>query len=381
MKRTIAAAAAAALAVIGLASPATAAETKFDLIANGGTTATSQDIGDVFVTDDGATLAVRVVLNGELDASNNVPTLVYGISAEANCTIAEFPLSKGNPVPGQFDYQQAYPDGAAGPFEFTLTRPACDDPLVAVHADVKELGNIAGFNSVFPASVSFRLVQDTGADPDASYFDTTFTATSGLLAGETFNGWCVDVGHSVSMNTTYPATAYSILELPTGPIGNIDKPQNLPGVMWLLNNYRPGDVVTADITPNDGIANPVTRTLTSGDIQRAIWYIVDNTQSTSGLGAYSDPWAKYLADLGLANVAYAPASLCGLVVPIILVTNNNGVQTTIAQTTLVELGVPCADITATAMAMNTAVTVTEKGSVRYGEQFPGSNWFSYVIAL
>lgn len=370
MKKFLAAAATAALVTVGLAAPASAVETKYDLIASGGTTATSIDIGDVFVEDTGTEITVRIEVNGDpLNPASIVPTKVYAVHAQAECAVADFPLSKGNPVPGSMEFQQVFPDGVTT-YSFTLERPACANPLVAVHTDAKQLGDWAGLNQVVLSGVTtaqFKVVTDAGSDPAASYFDTTFL--TGPFAGQTFDGYCVDIGNTIGTGTIYTGTLVTLDELVNS--GNIDKPEYLPAVMWLLNNYKPGTML--DIT-DDGIANG--KVLTSGTIQRAIWYLVDLEQSTSGLGTFDDAQAQYLAALARGNNVL-PTSACGQLIPIVLVI---GGQTTIGQTTLVNVDIACETSQETAMAMNTAVTVTEKGSVRYGEQFPGSNWFSYVIA-
>lgn len=369
MKKMFAAIGAAALVTVGLAAPASAVETKYDLIAGGGTVASAMDIGDVYVEDTGTEITVRVVVNGQLNPDSVVPTKIYGISAEAGCAVTDFPLSKGNPVPGQMEFQQSFPDGVTQ-YEFTLARPNCADPKVFVHTDAKQLGDWAGLNQVVlsgETTAQFKVVTDAGSDPGASYFDTTFI--TGPFAGQTFDGYCVDIGATIGTGTIYTGTLVTLDELVNS--GNIDKPEFLPAVMWLINNYKPGDVV--DWT-DDGIANGVV--LTSGTIQRAIWYLVDLTQSTSGLGTFSDAQAQYLAALARNNNVL-PASACGQLIPIVLVI---GGQTTIGQTTLVNIDIPCETRSETAVAMNTAVQVKEGANMRYGEQFPGSNWFSYVIA-
>lgn len=384
MKRVLAAAAAAGLLSFGMAAPASAdgpsVET-YDLIAGGGNVESAQDIGDVTITDDGTDITVDITVDpaATYTEGNTNPILLHSVHIEANCEVTDFPLSKGNPVPGQFDFQWSYPDGVA---TFSETIPSIDcgdeDVLVAVHTDAKQadlLGGIDALNLAFPAEgvpVGYKVALDSGNDPDASYFDTTFTPLSGPLAGQKVNGWCVDIGHNISPGAPYTGTAYSIFNLPTGPVGNIDKPENLPYVLWLLNNYRPGD------------ADPFVegRVLTSGDIQRAIWYIVDNSQSTAGLGSFRDATAQALsAESFTRGTLVLPESLCDLVIPVIVIADSASVQSTIVQTTIAEFGIPCETIpggSETAMALNTELIVPEKSNDRYGWQFPGRNWFGYV---
>jgi len=383
-KRALSAAGAAGLLTVGLAVTPAHADgsdvTTYPLTTRGGAQATSLDIGTVAITNDGGpTLSVEVNLTGELDPENSVATKFYQISAQAECTEEAFPLTKkDNLIPGKMEVQIPFPDGeTTATFEVPNAEGCLDNPMVAVHADVRQLGNVAGYQEVVNGlgDVQFRFVTDAGNTAGSSYFDTTVLG-DGPLAG-TYDGYCVDIGGTVNLNTTYTGKAVSIFDY-TNADGNIDNPENLGAVYWLINNYEAGDVIT--VTRPD--LSTFARTLTSGDIQRAIWYIVDNTQSTAGLGNYNDLAAKQIADEALLpeNNVLPEVLGCDDLIPVILQPNNGARQTTIGQTTFISLGVPCEDIVDTAMAMDWTVTENEGGEDRYGNQFDGNGWFGYVYA-
>ena len=193
--------------------------------------------------------------------------------------------------------------------------------------------------------------------------DPAATATDTLLYGVHIQTGCLDEDNTIYVNRDYTGTFYSPYNLPADI--QIAEPGNINAVTWLLNNAP--DTVMIEGAP---------QAVTAGDIQVAIWLLMGEATQNPGLpGGYSLARAQALETLALGYTDYVPQ--CGDQIPLVLYVPN--VQTTMVQTTFIALEVPCETLTSTAMAMNTAVEVAENGTMRYGEQFPGNNWFSYVF--
>ena len=109
-----------------------------------------------------------------------------------------------------------------------------------------------------------------------SYFKLHIGENGEILVGE-YEGWCIDNDNGITRLKDYAAYIYSSYEtLPDeflGP-GKIDKPENFDMVNYLLNNFAAGD----EIYPmkEDCSVSGDKEHITSGDIQRAIWYFLDN---------------------------------------------------------------------------------------------------------
>lgn len=88
------------------------------------------------------------------------------------------------------------------------------------------------------------------------------------------DAWCVDTDRRFEEATTY----IGVLVEPGDPAmgGLIEHAENLDLVVYILNQRYAGKA-----SPN-GLG-----TYTYGDVQRAIWTLVEETLSISGLGAYS----------------------------------------------------------------------------------------------
>ncbi len=106
-----------------------------------------------------------------------------------------------------------------------------------------------------------------------SYFDATIT-NGGLLDGF-YDDWCVDTSRTINTGQVYTVDVYSSYSNSL-PSGLVDMPQNLDLVNWIINQGYVGQTA-----PNS------LGTYTYGDEQRAIWTLITNTNSTAGLGTYS----------------------------------------------------------------------------------------------
>jgi hypothetical protein len=118
-------------------------------------------------------------------------------------------------------------------------------------------------------------------DTDGDY------ATNDLSTWEhAVEGWCVDIGHVIYQWRVYEVDVYECGDDLSGTA--IDNPENIPYVQHILDQDWVGQ------TSEGGYG-----TYTYGDVQRAIWEVVDNSQSTSGLGAWNvNRVNEILADAG-----------------------------------------------------------------------------------
>lgn len=107
----------------------------------------------------------------------------------------------------------------------------------------------------------------------SSYFEVDIV-DSGLLAG-TYKGWCGDwatpIGHDVMYETKfYSSTSHTL------PEGLVDHQENLDEVNWILNKHFVGKSAPGDL----GV-------YTTGDVQLAIWTLLDDAFDGSTVGPYS----------------------------------------------------------------------------------------------
>lgn len=340
----------------------------YPLIAGGGN-GVGTKVGNVAIHDEGSTLELKLSITDDLTpgdtSDDSSPTKIYQIHAEANCQLSDFPLTKkGSPKNGQFELNIPYADGVSSD-TVHIPKPDCGgaEILIAVHTEVKKLGGLDAFNDIFPVPVEFTITLDTGSNEGASYWDTTFVGDS-VLSGETIDGYCIDVSHSIGFGP-HTGKAYNYLDAALEDT-NIDMPENMDLVAWAINNFFPGEIYTADVN-GDGTAESYT--MTSGTLQRAIWYLIDDIQSTAGLGSYNDDWAAHIADLATEHEGYEPG--CGDLVPVVIVPDSGSRQHTTIQTTFAAVDFPCYSIGETAWA-------AMPGMTELGFQFAGNNWATYL---
>ena len=150
---------------------------------------------------------------------------------------------------------------------------------------------------------------------------------------------------------TYTANVYSSYE--TLPAGTVEYPENLDLVNYIINQEY------ADTASNcDGTL------YTYGDVQKAIWTLIEDDYSTeAGLGSWNQCRVdEILGDARANGEDFVPD--CGDVVAVILVPVNSN-QLIIAKVTFGE--VPVAEC-------KPGVTETAWGD---GTPFPGKNWATY----
>ena len=180
---------------------------------------------------------------------------------------------KGNPIPGQFPHNMDHEGGV-----LTYTETVCEvDPnyVVAAHAGVS-YDPLDDFCGTLPETATISL-----SHPGTpSYFNVL--VSNAREYNETYAAWCIDVGHSIASDgTEYTADVFCsygglVNFLSEGDNPHIDHPETFPIINWIINQ---GFVGTASTCGGN---------FTMGDVQRAIWEIIDATPNvTYGLGAWS----------------------------------------------------------------------------------------------
>ena len=180
-----------------------------------------------------------------------------------------------------------------------------------------------------PDSVTLKVRNPSPGN--VAYFQATITGQT-ILDGIYPDSWCVDVGRTIRQNREYTAIPYSSYD-PDLPEGLVDKPGNLDLVNWLINqNY----VGKPSSDPCEGV-------YTYGDVQKAIWDLIDFSNSNAGVGPRDQCRIDQLVNAAEANGNdFVPG--CDEKVAIVLApvaNNGNEQQTVIAQVTLIDIVTEC----------------------------------------
>ena len=304
------------VAVMPLAGASADGMTTVDLIVDGGTDSTTWvDIGEVQVTDDGTTLTVKYVVD-EPD------WCLTSTAVDIQTDEVDFATTKkGAPKLGKFELKADH-DPCVTTHTETIVLDDLDGNITAIaaHADTY-MAALDAFELALPDQVSMKVKYPYAGAP--SYFETT--VSGGSVLDGVYDGYCIDTNHTIGNNTLYTANVYSSYEVL--PAGTVDHPENLDLVNWIINNVVVGDLA------GDGLA------YTYGDVQKAIWELVEDKASNSGLRTWS--WAHVNEIIALAEASgdgFEPG--CGDEVAVILVPVN-GQQITIAQITFAAVNVPC----------------------------------------
>jgi hypothetical protein len=276
----------------------------------------------------------------------------------------DIPQKNGNPIPGKFTWKKSFKDPLRTVIDFNYPDYLIPcKPIIAAHADVvktvqaSDLLECAGDDK---ATISLQC-PSVGS---TSYFPEVHLWDAGCLDGY-YPGWCVDSDHSISCGGPPPThcvkiiSSYAPLEILAGVI---EKPQNLDLVNWILNQNFVGNPSPISC----GGSN-----YTSGDVQRAIWALIEDTP-----GWGEGPWSQCRVDAILA-LAYAngqgfipcgpDAKLAVILLPVYCGTDNwNGKQIIIIP---VPVEWPCGSETAWG-AMNCGTA----SAPDYQCPFPGKNW-------
>lgn len=197
------------------------------------------------------------------------------------------------------------------------TEPLNNDDVSAVAARGKEKKEKVQTESSSSNDCMVNLLPDLpavvnacttakGVDANNSYFDLTISDT--VLAGD-YAAWCVDQDATLEIEC-FEASVYSSYDVL--PIGKFEKPENFDLVNWLYNQ----DIIGQPSTGGD--------LFTFGDFQRAIWYLLDDSNCVQCLylGDWDEARVLELRDLAVNNgEGYEPGA--GDKLAVILIPNND----------------------------------------------------------
>ncbi|WP_445384834.1 hypothetical protein ACT6NV_12785 [Robiginitalea sp. IMCC44478] len=284
----------------------------------------------------------------EEDGSNYVIT--YSITegdyclTEAHVDVADDPSNfainqTGNPKIGNFDYVN---DGIECTNSFSVT-VANEGPWLAIHGVVEcSTNSLETITANLPETVDFCAINQ---GPDAY---VNISLEGGILTGD-YGSWCIDNDLGITPNCFTDVPIYESSDANALPEGLLEKPENLDLVNWLLNQN-----IVGTESPN------ALGTYTYGDLQFAIWYLIDVVEDPTGanysLGAFLQGRVDELIALATASgEGFNPE--CGDFIGIILVPGNN------VQPLIIPYPTSCNDCDETIWAE--------------GCGFPGGSWAMY----
>jgi len=248
---------------------------------------------------------------GEIQFNNDCVTIdmtkgegLYDLTAihmEFVNQYADFPTNRpGNPQIGKFSFNFDSVDKLNAIRKEASVYEICNTGLAqkylgAIHIEavpgkVSGPTSVKGFSNYLPDGLVTMSVENYSTPPASpSYFKLNIGSDGGVLTGK-YEAWCIDNDHDIDRQKDYSALIFSSYEtLPSkfvGP-GKIDFPENFDKVNYLLNSFSAGENIilrNSDCSEFDGSKEVIT----SGDIQRAIWYFLDDDiTNPSTLGPWS----------------------------------------------------------------------------------------------
>ncbi len=221
---------------------------------------------------------------------------------------------------------------------------------ILAHAEVRPVLLWKAYPEAYGEAIPGAAVMnvDYPVAGSTSYFKTTIT-NGGILDG-TYNGWCIDVDNVIYSNWDYPVKVISSYDPDFSGLGLVEKPQNMDLVNWILNQNYPGKTA------------PDMTTYTYGDVQRAIWELLEDNYSESGLGSWSpERVGNIIAEASAAGEGFVPQCSEKFAVILLPVDMTQPFQLTIA-----EYPVACQPVCGSPETAWAA-----------GYDFGGSNWAKY----
>ena len=178
--------------------------------------------------------------------------------------------------------------------------------------------DIEGLESGLPETLTATTTAKPGID---SYFTITINDTD--LSGEGIAAWCVDVDRSLDVDHTFVADVYSSSE--SLPEGVFENPDTFDLINWIINQNFIGKT-----SPSGG-------TYTFGDVQWAIWELIDNANCVA-CAFLGDGWSvakgQEIVDAARAEgEGFVPG--CGDSIAIVLIPQDN------SQPIIITREVPC----------------------------------------
>lgn len=309
-------------------------------------------VGVVRVTKEGEYLNVKYEIEGS-------DWVISETHLSVTASLSDIPATMNlNPKIGLFKYKKEhYPQVSS----YTYSGIPVDGNgslYIMAHAVVERVTgwktDLAAVSVQLPEYVTISVSSPVAGGE--SYFITTVT-NGGIIDGD-YAGWCVDVGNVIYPGTEYTAKVISSYD--TDLSGVVDYPHNLVRVNWIINQNFVGQ------TAPDGTV------YTYGDVQRAIWELVDDSVSDAGLGV----WSQSRVDIILAlaeNAGERFVPECGQEVAVMLVpVDHEGVSVPV-QKTITQVGV------ITFPGVCVPVTKGSETAWAAGHDFGGPNWAKYFI--
>jgi len=235
-----------------------------------------------------------------VDTLNEVLSLTFDVTGSglcldethvyANVEDPGAPPEKGAPGRFPFKHENLSADECVqvDPYVISDFRLECGGTAaLAAHAVVCELMAEPDWQSFL--DLVNRGIGESGrvkmrvSDPGDDGLLKTEIMGGGALDG-LHGAWFVDVDRGMSLRTVYEAApilthvlnALGELELNPAAASLVEYPGNLDIVNWVIKRHYPGQ------------RSACGGEFTSGDVQRAIWDLVEDDQSTAGIG----PWSR-----------------------------------------------------------------------------------------
>lgn len=161
---------------------------------------------------------------------------------------------------------------------------------------------LEAFADSLPTEVDLTASRPSGHN---WFWDFELSSTSDVLDGDA-DGWCVDTSRNLVDGSSHTAEVYSSLD-PRAPLGDfVDNPENFDLVNYIINQDYRSQRCSADSRP-----------FQVGDIQRAVWSLIDDDNTSDGLGTWSEACVDELLDDAEANgIGFLPT--CGQEVAVLM---------------------------------------------------------------
>jgi hypothetical protein len=302
------------------------------------------DVGDVKIWNDADYLYVEYAITDEewciIETHLEVAVSLDGVPQ----------TKKGNPIPGQFSYAGEHACVPGTTYSIPISWDPGTEVLIAAHG-VVQTGGLHGLQASLPDQVTLAVTHPGLGFGAPSYFD--IAVSGGTTLDGTYDGNCAALQGGPPSGTAYPFSSYEAI-----PEGVVQHPENLDLINWIINQDFVGKASGCD-----GV-------YTFGDVQRAIWELLDGGEPTPGAIASLFDWspcrAQEIVAAAIANgEGFVPG--CGDVVVILLVP-----EVTWTQPVFIWVELPCPE------------DETAWGGDYFGSplEFPGKNWaiyFAYTV--
>lgn len=212
-----------------------------DMIADGGSSATETDVGDVLVWDQGGNLYVKFAPLDPLPWPWYSMTLTH---LEVATSLSDIPQKNGNPIPGQFTWSEAKGNNAdldgdgtpdLGYYEIPLGSLGVGTKLyIAAHAEVcsEDYETYPDVDSIISA-LPDTVTMDVSVTLPASYIDVTIS-DGGILDGS-YVGYCIDSGILIDVTAPPPPPPYYDVGVNTNGLVDLDGNPVMDRINYILN--------------------------------------------------------------------------------------------------------------------------------------------------